>query len=369
MNINPEKSKLCLTAKGAASTLMFAVCLTIQTLFCQANTSAPPPVQSKRIVLIGSLQGSGEGDCVAFSKDAKILACAYSPETSGCTQSLIILRNIRTGRTLHVLHPDVWAVNCMEFSPDGIILAVAGEGDDPVSLWSIRTGKKSLTLKTPETRVSSLIFSPDGKSIVDGGHYGLLEVWDTKSGRFIHRIDIIYQIFDMALSPNGKLLAVALIHKTPDPAFKIADDPFGEIRLYSVPGYKLKRTIEKKNRIPYQQDSADSLAYAQSGNILASRSDYSLQLWDPDSGKLLKTLVRYRMMSAYYSYISFLKNGRLFAALSYDWNTIQIWDTRSWQHLYTIKEKSQIQGIASSPAGSLVATIDKAGAVMIWKID
>src|SRR4051794_41696398 len=57
--------------------------------------------------------------------------------------------------------------------------------------------------------VSSVAFSPDGKTILSGGHDGEARLWDAASGRRIPVPPLIHsgrQVFSVAFSPDGKTI-------------------------------------------------------------------------------------------------------------------------------------------------------------------
>jgi WD40 repeat protein len=63
--------------------------------------------------------------------------------------------------------------SALAFSPDGGLLAVAGQ--ESVSLWSVADGKQAMVL--PERGASRLAFSPDGRLLLVSGWDGALTLW------------------------------------------------------------------------------------------------------------------------------------------------------------------------------------------------
>jgi len=68
-------------------------------------------------------------------------------------------------------------VTSVAFSPDGKTIA-SGSGDKTVKLWDVKTGKLMQTLRGHTSDVTSVAFSPDGKTLASGSWDKTVKLWD-----------------------------------------------------------------------------------------------------------------------------------------------------------------------------------------------
>ena len=119
-----------------------------------------------------------------FSPDGKLLASAGGTmvrlwDTSTWTDS--------GGQIQH--HPEVV---CVRFSPDGKLLAIAdGESDLPhykllptaIVVWDVAARDEVRWLRGHINTIWALAFSPDGKTLASGSADQTVKLWDTASGQ------------------------------------------------------------------------------------------------------------------------------------------------------------------------------------------
>src|SRR4051794_13582589 len=67
-------------------------------------------------------------------------------------------------------------VSSVAFTPDGRTLA-SGSYDNTIKLWDVRTGKERATLKHLDG-VSAVTFAADGKTLASGSEDKTVKLWD-----------------------------------------------------------------------------------------------------------------------------------------------------------------------------------------------
>lgn len=100
------------------------------------------------------------------------------------------------------LSSNPYPIQSLMFSPDGKILASGSRNEyqpfnittGKIHLWDVDTGQTVATLKTPGSRVDTLAFSPDGKTLASDGSKRFVGnrkilIWDLTTHQLISMID------------------------------------------------------------------------------------------------------------------------------------------------------------------------------------
>lgn len=193
-----------------------------------------------------------------------VFSLAYSPNgeilAAGAYMEGVTLWNPTDGKQLAQLHADFRESSIM-FSPDGQTLACGGS-DGLVRLWDVTTHKERRLGKGAGTFVG---FTPDGQTLISGSYNGVVRLWDVSTGNKRGMRQASDSVSRMALTADGRTLALALLHKR---TLELWDVPTGRTR--AILGGHL--------------ESVDSLAFSPDGRTLAITTggvnNSVISLWD-----------------------------------------------------------------------------------------
>jgi WD40 repeat protein len=175
-------------------------------------------------------------------------------------------------------------VSSVVYSPDGKTLA-SGSLDHTIKIWDTKTGKCINTLKGHKDWVLSVVYSPDGLTLASGSHDNTIKIWDIKTGKCINTLAGFFKghtdsVYSVAYSPDGLTLA----SHSWDCTIKIWDIKTGtcintlEGHIYSV----------------------FSVAYSPDGLTLASASwDNTIKIWTIHPQKLLERAINKELDKSY----------------------------------------------------------------------
>ena len=149
---------------------------------------------------------------IAFSPDGELVAVAGE-------NSLIVWQTSTGNEDLHV-QPDDGGGNfmCVAFSPDGRQLAAGGwRTDGAVSIWDVKTGRKIHRLAGLKLAVNAMAFTPShGRYLVTAGEDGAVRVWDRAAEKELYELPPRQEgrVTGLAFSPDGRHLACCGWDKT-----------------------------------------------------------------------------------------------------------------------------------------------------------
>ncbi|TWU07494.1 protein kinase domain-containing protein [Stieleria varia] len=309
----------------------------------QAASVYPDPSQEKDW-LVGNLSFV---ESAAFSPDGKRVATASKDDT-------VRLFDLASRKNTHTFTDHDQHVGAVAFSPDGKWLA-SGEGGVNESLtgklmiWDLDQMKKRQVIQGHEGPIAKLIFSPDSKLIYSATgsqavpHRGELIAWDFGQEKIAFRSDQIGGVTDMALSPDGKVLAVAsYIHPV-----HLIDSATGEL-------------IKKLGN---DQEIFYAVGFSPDGKQLATgKRSWEVGVWDVESGERLWEKIDH---SSAVMGVAFSPDGRRVISSGVDRST-RLWDAESGDMLIELKGDSmEVFDVAVSPNGKTILTFGEAPYVTV----
>ena len=294
---------------------------------------------------------AGEGHADA------VLAVAFTPDGRVATASRDgtgAVWNPVSGKRLFTLEGHTDIIRALAVAPDGNLLATASN-DCTVRLWDARTGQEVRALSGHKDQASALAFSPDGKTLVSGGADGYLRFWDPATGTALRQQHAHPggQIEHLAFAPDGRfLVSNGQTYHESDDTLRFWEMATGkEVRRLAQPEYSTYmvqdvlftpdggtlawccwnggifllnlRADEAPRLLAGHESYIEALVGAADGSLLASGGDdHTVRLWEPVSGKLLRTV---RGHEGKVECLAFSADGRLLAAGCSD-STVLVWD-------------------------------------------
>ncbi|PAX53600.1 WD40 domain-containing protein [Brunnivagina elsteri] len=275
-------------------------------------------------------------------KDKKSLADypAYSPVFSLQTTLLNIREKNR-------LEGHTFSVSSVVYSPDGKTIASASS-DNTIKLWNVAIGKEISTLTGHENSVNSVVYSPDGKTIASASRDGTIKLWNVATGKEISTLTGHKSwVNSVVYSPDGKTIASA--------------SRDGTIKLWNV------ATGREISTLTGHENSVNSVVYSPDGKTIASASDVdnTIKLWNVATGKEIFTFTghKFSVNSVVYS-----PDGKTIASASVD-NTIKLWNVATGKEISTLTgHENLVNSVVYSPDRKTLASASDNNTIKLWNV-
>jgi len=297
--------------------------------------------------------GKGYINKIAYSPDGKLLALAGNVGIWLHDANNLAEIGLLRGHTGEIFTEIV-------FSPDGKTL-VSGDCDGIIHLWNIEKEEEIAVLRGHTASVSSLAFSPDGKTIASASRDGTVRLWDVEEGREITVLDgHTYLVPSVAFSPDGKTIAWA----------KGADIHWWDVK-------RGKETAMLETTLG--EWPVTSIAFSPNGKMIAVGEHFPktgvIYLWDVEE----KRIILQKPVGWSVSSVTFSPDGKIVAFNScHDdlccWQSIGLLDIAQKEIFAGLRDKDTFCNflypnvITFSPNGKTIASTD-GFIVRLWDVD
>lgn len=150
-----------------------------------------------------AVQGhAGIVSAVAFSENSKYVASAAADTVRAQSIEDKSLNNSFAVRNYET-------ITTISFHPNNKYIAV-GDYSRLIYLWDFKENKLKYVLEDHDAKISSVIFTSTGDTLISSSDDGSIQFHDAESGRLIRKIENAHggePALDLAISPDGKLLA------------------------------------------------------------------------------------------------------------------------------------------------------------------
>jgi WD40 repeat protein len=267
----------------------------------------------------------------------------------------------------------------LALSPDGSILASGHQGS--VRLWETATGKELHRFDKLKGNVQALAFSPDGKVLAASGDGQAIWMWNVADGQRSGGAQGGHSgaIRSMSLRADERELVTggkdgnvfvwdfasgALLRSAgqlPREVSAVAISPDGST-IHCL-GYE-RNTIDRDGKLT-RAETANALALSRDGSLLATASRLEVLVRTVEGKQCWSSS---KAVSEEVHALAFSVDGKLLACASQD-PCVCVWDSRDGKQVARFAEHTDTAlSVAFSPDGKLLASGDISGRVFLYEL-
>ncbi len=233
-----------------------------------------------------------------------------------------------------------------------------------------------------DSTLQTVAFGPGGKLLVTGGSRlapqdsGTVKLRNPETGKTTSAFQFPLEVLAIAISPDGKQLAIGTSGILQGPRAKPYNVAPGRLELLSFPEGKVLFSLKGGS------NSYPSIAFSPDGKLLAvggspatekgaPRDTTPITIWDPATGKQKQTL---KGQPGYIRGVAFSPDGKMLAVASMaqdrpgqPWlGYAHLWDVESGKDLIELKVTETVWSVAFGPNGNMAATGGGDGNIRLW---
>ncbi len=264
--------------------------------------------------------------------------------------------NVAAPGEIHRFANHVGAVNCVAVSRDGRQLASASD-DKTVIVYDLKTLKPVHRLRSDESPVGGVAFTPDGKDTVTASGRGEFEdrnirLWDRPSGQ--QRMRIIGRnvpTTSLVVAPDGLCMMTTYQNRLSD------------LRFFDAPGDTLALVTHKER-------CWDCAFSSDSKFVVTVGGDGEAYVWS--TARPPRSISRMMTHDADVRGVSFSPNGEFIVTASSD-RSLRLWkdwqQEDAWQMVREFKgHADEVNDVAFAPDGKSIASASRDKSVRIWDV-
>lgn len=298
---------------------------------------------------------------VAFSPDCKLLATMSGRVVGGRLFGEVKLWEAATGKERITISVDTGYVSSsVIFSPNGKTLAW-GCSDGTMTLFDVASEKVALSFQAHQAshNVEAVAFAPDGETLATGG-VGLVKLWDVKSGKLQAEFPkkVKSSVISLAFAPDGKTLASGGwidVNGVADP---------GVVILWDFPSGKQRAMLEGAflravGSLEFTSDSTQLAVGPWGGPV---------RLWDVRTLKERTALIRSAPEYDFPIRIALSRDSKTLAEVGGD-ATIRLWDVATGEERAVLKgHKGAVTCVAFASDGRSLVSGGHDETVKVWEL-
>ncbi len=288
----------------------------VPTNYAFKSVSTPlQAAQGETILGYGTLQAM---DC---SADGRLLI------TAGGLGVFVWDLNVSKTEPVRWCPIDDETIHCIALSPNSQRIAMGSESGN-LTVWDINQWEKLYTKSAHgKWQINETVFSPDGKYVLTGGEEGIVKMWESSTGDFVHSYRVRDKVVsDLVFSPDGsKILA--------------GYERSGKAYLWDTWSEKLIRTFQSNSGMK------KAVAFMPDGeNMLLTASDYSVSLIGIDEKQTLEDFIdggtEYTGHKREIFDLDISADGKMLVSGSND-GTAKVWDLATGREIQSIGKEFQ----------------------------